>query len=106
LQIGAAAFVAPDVGTLNLRALPARETGVVARLYADTPLTVIGGRSCNGVYGWWRVETAGGARGWVAEGDWDGFYLIPARDTQTRRTPSPFAWSCESIRDPRRCPLP
>ncbi|MDZ4763997.1 MAG: SH3 domain-containing protein [Chloroflexota bacterium] len=106
LRIGMAVVVSPDVGTLNLRALPARDTGVVTRLYADTPLTVIGGRSCNGVYGWWRVETAGGQRGWVAEGDWDLYYLIPARDLITGHTPTPFEWSCESVRDVRRCPLP
>lgn len=106
LHIGASARVAPEVGTLNLRALPARDTGIVTRLYANTPLTIIGGRSCNGVYGWWRVETARGERGWVAEGDWNLFYLIPARDIQTGHTPTPYDWSCETIRDPRRCPLP
>jgi hypothetical protein len=90
-------IVAPGIGTLNVRALPARDTGVVGRVSAGMRLRAVGGRSCNGHYYWRRVELANGARGWVAEGDWDGYYLIPA---DGRRVPTPFAWSCPPQ---RRC---
>jgi hypothetical protein len=106
LRAGMSAVVAPDVDALNLRALPARDTGVVGRLNARTPLTIIGGGSCNGRLRWWRVERDDGVRGWVAEGDWDAFYVIPARDLTTGYTPTPFDWSCGGAADPRRCPLP
>ncbi len=90
-------IVAPGIEALNVRALPARDTGIVARLSAGMRLRAVGGRSCGGRYVWRRVELPNGARGWVAEGDWDGYYLIPA---DGRRIPTPFAWSCPPL---RRC---
>jgi uncharacterized protein YgiM (DUF1202 family) len=97
IGVGMEVIVAPGIGTLNVRALPARDTGVVGRLSAGMRLRVVGGRSCNGHYFWRRVEMANGMRGWVAEGDWDGYYLIP---TDGRRIPTPFAWTCPPA---RRC---
>lgn len=102
LQIGDAAVVAPDIDVLNLRALPARETGVNGRLRAGNPLTVIGGASCNGAYTWWRVETPDGARGWVAEGTWEAYWVIPAAAPPV----DPVEWTCGVGIGSRRCPLP
>jgi SH3-like domain-containing protein len=90
-------IVAPGIGTLNVRALPARDTGVVSRVSAGVRLRAISEASCNGHYLWRRVELANGTRGWVAEGDWDGYYLIPA---DARRVPAPFSWTCPPA---RRC---
>jgi uncharacterized protein YgiM (DUF1202 family) len=101
------AQVAVNVGQVNMRALPAVSTGIRQTLYQGSALTVIDGPSCNGIYNWWRVETNGGQRGWVAEGDWDVYYLVPARDLEReRRIPTPLEWSCLPEFDNRPCPLP
>lgn len=100
-----AAVVAPGVDGLNLRALPAVETGIVARLYQGAALMVISGPSCNGGINWWRVQVdaLGGARGWVAEGTWLRYYVIPADEADNPR--DPLFVSCPLFA-PRRCPLP
>ncbi len=87
LQPGASAVVAPGVGLLNLRALPALDTGVSVQLYSGNTLTVLGGPSCNGRINWWRVESANGTRGWVAEGTWAQYFVVPADDAQNPPRP-------------------
>jgi hypothetical protein len=77
VAVGDMAVVAPGIDRLNLRLLPAVGTGVAGLLYSGYPLEVIGGPSCNGGLTWWRVQAAGGARGWVAEGTWTAYYLLP-----------------------------
>jgi hypothetical protein len=77
---------------LNMRALPSAETGITAKLYLNTRLKVISGPSCNGFYTWWRVETPNGLRGWVAEGTWEEYYVVPAADTEN--PPTPFEAAC------------
>lgn len=104
LHIGDAALVADGVQGLNLRALPARDTRVVVLLNAGTPLTVLDGSSCNGGYNWWRVETYNGYRGWVAEGTWQGYWIVPTGDAD--RAVSPLEWTCGVGLGSRRCPLP
>jgi uncharacterized protein YgiM (DUF1202 family) len=105
LWIGANVVV--NVGQVNMRALPAVSTGIRQTLYQGNTLTVIDGPSCNSRYHWWRVETASGRRGWVAEGDWDVYYLIPARDLERERhIPTPLEWSCLPEFDNRPCPEP
>lgn len=86
---------------LNLRALPAVETGVNIQLYRGNTVTVIGGPSCNGLYTWWRVETANGHRGWVAEGAWDQYYVVPAEDADA--PPTPFEGACLRPFNPLYC---
>ncbi|MCC6614180.1 MAG: SH3 domain-containing protein [Anaerolineae bacterium] len=102
LRPGMAAVVGPNVDRLNVRALPAVETGVRAQLYRGAALNVIDGPSCNGGYNWWHVELADGTRGWVAEGTWNVYYVIPASMT---RPPLPFEWTC-APRLQRWCILP
>ena len=91
LRVGMTAVVYAD--GLNLRALPAVDTGINAQLYNGNVLTVIGGSSCNGHYRWWRVETVNGRRGWIAEGTWETFYVIP-QARQDVPVPTPLEWSC------------
>lgn len=102
VRVGMAAVVAPGINQLNLRALPATDTGIVGQLYAGNALTVISEARCNRGYHWLRIELESGRRGWVAEGDWDAFYILPARDAETGYTPMPYEWSCPTV---RRCPL-
>jgi hypothetical protein len=105
LWVGAQVVV--SVGQVNMRALPAVSTGIRQPLYQGNALTILDGPSCNSRYHWWRVETAGGQRGWVAEGDWEVYYLVPARDIERgRRIPTPLEWSCLPRFDNRPCPLP
>lgn len=78
LQIGEAGEVAPGIDRLRLRALPAVGTGEVGMLRAGHSFEVIAGPSCNGGYAWWRVILQNGTTGWVAEGDWEVYYLRPA----------------------------
>jgi len=91
LRVGMVAVVYAD--GLNLRALPAVDTGVNAQLYNGNALTIVGGPSCNGHYNWWRVELPNGRRGWIAEATWETFYVIP-QARQNVRVPTPLEWSC------------
>ncbi|NDJ61233.1 MAG: SH3 domain-containing protein [Chloroflexi bacterium] len=86
LTMGLAVVVAEGIGPLNLRALPAVSTGIVRQLYQNTPLTVIGGPSCNDIYRWWRVETEDGRAGWIAEGSLEEYYIVPADPTAAAAT--------------------
>ncbi len=104
LRPGMQAVAAPGVWGLNLRALPAVSTGVRAQIGAGQRLTVLDGPSCNGHLHWYRVELPNGLSGWLAEGTWDGYYIVPARDDGTPRAPvSPDDWSCREQFDARRC---
>ncbi len=80
LHVGGEAVVSPLIGQVNLRSLPAVSTGIETPLYQGNRLTVLAGPSCNRHFQWWRVETVNGRRGWVAEGTWENYYLIPARE--------------------------
>ncbi len=79
---------------LSLRALPAVSTGLDGKLYTGNVLKVISGPSCNGIYNWWRVETSAGIRGWVAEGSWDHYFVVPEADAKA--PPTPFEIACMS----------
>jgi len=106
LHAGIIAVVAPGIGPLNVRALPAVGTGIRDQLYAGNRVTVLSGPSCNGGLTWWRVETRASVHGWVAEGTWLRYWLIPARDVdQTGYTPTPLAFTCPPLR-PHRCFVP
>jgi hypothetical protein len=101
LAVGEMAVVSEAAGRLNLRALPAVDTGVEIQVYAGNQLTVIGGPSCNGLYTWWRVESENGSRGWVAEGTWENYYVIPLEDAQD--PPTPFEGACLRPFNPLWC---
>jgi hypothetical protein len=107
LHPGMAAVVAPELWGLNLRALPAVSTGVRAQIGAGQRMTVLAGPVCNGRYQWVQVELLNGVRGWLAEGSWDGAYVVPARaDGQPRALVDPLDWSCPAWLPGRHCPLP
>lgn len=107
LHVGGEAVVSPLIGQVNLRSLPAVSTGIETPLYQGNRLTVIAGPSCNRHFQWWRVETANGRRGWVAEGTWENYYLIPAREFDTYPAypiANPVEYSCPQGRPAqKRC---
>ncbi|MCC6804842.1 MAG: SH3 domain-containing protein [Anaerolineae bacterium] len=88
-------------GRLNVRALPVVEAGAVTQLYPNNRVTVIRDASCNGGYTWWRVESANGSRGWVAEGAWDQYYIVPGEDAEA--PPTPFDVMCLRTFAPLYC---
>jgi hypothetical protein len=104
LHAGMAAVVAQNVGPLNLRSLPAVDTGVELQLYSGNTVTILSGPSCNGHYNWWRIETANGQRGWVAEGTWLRYWVVPVRDAE--RELNPLDWSCPPHFSTRWCIVP
>jgi hypothetical protein len=99
------AVVAPGLWGLNLRALPAVSTGVRVQIGAGQRLTVLDGPSCNGHYQWFHVELPNGVSGWLAEGAWEGYYVLPAGpDGEPRAAVSPLDWSCPANLAARQCP--
>jgi hypothetical protein len=99
LSVDSEAVVVGD--GLSLRALPAVSTGLDGKLYTGNMLKVISGPSCNGIYNWWRVETSIGSKGWVAEGSWDAYFVVPEADAKT--PPTPFEAACLRPFDPLYC---
>jgi hypothetical protein len=95
--------VAPGIDRLNLRMLPAVDTGVARQLRDGDRLTILDGPSCNGAYTWWRAEAETGERGWVAEGDWESYYVNPARALD--RVVNSWQWTCHRL-NARLCPVP
>lgn len=77
LEAEASGQVTPGVRGLRLRALPAVGAGTLLNINDGTAFTVISGPSCNGGYNWWRVELSNGTRGWLAEGTWSQYYVMP-----------------------------
>jgi hypothetical protein len=104
LHVGAEAVVAANVGPLNLRALPAVSTGIELQLYSGNVLVVLAGPSCNGHFNWWRVETRNGRRGWIAEGTWQRYWVVPTRDAERRI--DPVEWTCPPRFAARQCVVP
>ena len=107
LHPGMTAVVAPGLWGLNLRALPAVSTGVRAQVGAGQRMTILDGPACNGRYHWYRVELPNGVSGWLAEGTWQEYYLVPPPPQGLARALlTPVERSCRERCDPRRCPLP
>ncbi len=102
LADGDEAVVAEGLGVLNVRMLPAVETGIAAQLYGGARVTVIGTPSCNGAYTWLRVRLSNGRSGWIAQGDWEAYWLLPV-DVDADAIPTPFEQSCVIAFTPRHC---
>ncbi len=104
--LGDSAVIARGVDRLNMRFLPAVGTGIVATLYQNTAVTLIGGPSCNGLYTWWRVQVPGGASGWIAEATWQRYFVLPTTlppEVPADTLPTPFEWSCVLRYNARHC---
>jgi tetratricopeptide (TPR) repeat protein len=79
LVVGGTGRVTLDRGLAQrVRVTPGRSSEVLTTLPEGTPFTVLDGPACADDWLWWRIETADGVVGWVAEGDQnDGYYLEP-----------------------------
>lgn len=74
LEVGGTAVVITEPDPLRARGgSPAGE--IVALLYKDYQLPVVGGPVCEGGLYWWQVELRDGSLAWIAEGDSSEYYV-------------------------------
>ncbi|MBZ0300262.1 MAG: Ig-like domain-containing protein, partial [Anaerolineae bacterium] len=74
LKVGDSAIVITDPDPLRARATPV-DGEVVAQLYRDYRVSVVGGPVCADELLWWEVTLRDGSTGWVAEGTTDEYFL-------------------------------
>ncbi len=80
LQVGAQAFVSYDPPLANrVRTEPNGVAPVVGFIQLGEKVTVIGGPICSDEWIWWQVRSLqSGMTGWTAEGDKQGYWLVPS----------------------------
>jgi len=67
-----------DGSSLAIRTEAGLSTGErIDYLPEGTRMTILDGPVCADGFAWWQVETADGLTGWVAEGDWEAYFLEP-----------------------------
>jgi photosystem II stability/assembly factor-like uncharacterized protein len=67
-----------DGSSLAIRTEAGLSTGErIDYLPEGTRMTILDGPVCADDFAWWQVETADGLTGWVAEGDWEAYFLEP-----------------------------
>lgn len=76
ISVGIDARVTFTDGTRTfLRTLPQGE--IITAMDEGTTFRVNGGPQCQGEFTWWFVQLTDGTIGWVAEGDFDTYYIEP-----------------------------
>ena len=64
-----------DGRPLNVRITPG---GTILTIQEEgEEFTIIDGPECQGNFTWWRIQLRNSAQGWVAEGDFDDYYIEP-----------------------------
>jgi len=64
-----------DGRPLNVRITPG---GTILAIQEEgETFTIIDGPECQGNFTWWRIQLRNSAQGWVAEGDFDDYYIEP-----------------------------
>jgi alpha-2-macroglobulin len=84
LHVGDIAVVISDPDPVRARSAPV-DGEVVAQLYKDYSLPVMGGPVCSAGIVWWEVQLRDDSRAWVAEGLGDEYFLdvrIPGNPQQ------------------------
>jgi len=88
----------------RLRGSPGLTGAIVGMLEPGQRAQILNGPVCAGAYVWWQVEQAATRlRGWTAEGDAQGAWLLPADNL---RNPGPLPTSTPSPAEPTPTPLP
>lgn len=79
VQIGDRAWVCTAHDKLIVRQQPGLVSSEIARLEPGAYVTIIAGPECADSWSWWRVRTATGVSGWIAEGgdEVDPYFLCP-----------------------------
>jgi hypothetical protein len=64
---------------LRIRSEPDASTtsNVVTQVPEGMEMDILAGPECGDNFVWWRVRTASGVTGWVAEGDFEDYYVEP-----------------------------
>jgi serine/threonine protein kinase len=81
LQVGTQAFVSYDPPLANrVRTQPNGIAPVVGFIQPGEKVTIIGGPICSDEWIWWQVRSLqSGMTGWTAEGDKQGYWLVPSQ---------------------------
>jgi eukaryotic-like serine/threonine-protein kinase len=81
LQVGIQAFVSYDPPLANrVRTQPNGVAPVVGFIQPGETVTIIGGPICSDEWIWWQVRSLqSGMTGWTAEGDKQGYWLVPSQ---------------------------
>jgi serine/threonine protein kinase len=81
LQVGIQAFVSYDPPLANrVRTQPNGVAAVVGFIQPGEKVTIIGGPICSDEWIWWQVRSLqSGMTGWTAEGDKQGYWLVPSQ---------------------------
>jgi len=78
VSVGSKARVTFTDGTpLRMRQEPSVSGNIIAALSEGSTLTILEDPTCADGFAWWRVDTDGGKRGWVAEADWRNYFIEP-----------------------------
>jgi eukaryotic-like serine/threonine-protein kinase len=80
LQVGIQAFVSYDPPLANrVRTQPNGVAPVVGFIQPGEQVSIIGGPICSDDWIWWQVRSLqSGMTGWTAEGDKQGYWLVPS----------------------------
>jgi len=81
LQVGIQAFVSYDPPLANrVRTQPNGVAPVVGFIQPGEQVAIIGGPICSNEWIWWQIRSIQtGMTGWTAEGDKQGYWLVPAQ---------------------------
>ncbi len=78
LQQGDRAYVLPEPPLANtVRNAPRRNGTRIGRIPVREMMTILDGPQCADGWIWWYVDAESGVTGWVAEGDWENYWLQP-----------------------------
>jgi hypothetical protein len=79
LQIGVQAQVAQDPPLPNrVRQEPNTNSAIIGYVDPGETVRIVDGPACDQDWVWWKVEDLSGSLlGWTAEGDSDGYWLVP-----------------------------
>jgi hypothetical protein len=81
LCIGDKAYVSFDPPlTNNIRQEPYKGSTLLGKVHPGDEMTIIDGPSCSNGWIWWKIISAdNGITGWTAEGDENGYWLLPIK---------------------------
>ena len=81
LKVGDKAYVSYDPPLANnVREEPHKDSKLLGKIKPGEEVTIIKGPSCSNGWIWWKITAKkDGLTGWTAEGDADGYWLVPMK---------------------------
>jgi hypothetical protein len=79
LRVGSFAYVNPDPPLPNnLRSEPGQDNTLIGEIQTGQAMSILEGPTCADGWLWWKVRTLEtDLEGWTAEGDGQGYWLVP-----------------------------